>query len=208
VSIILLSVSLKNLQGIMYYLRGFTVGLTRFPRLLPTGPIPHSDGLGWALLSIVSGDHPSESDFMFSGHTATMTLMGLFVSYYTFRHFFSHLYWLLVLGGYWAIIAARIHYTADVMVAIIVSILVFTLFHAVADPDWLSGWRSTLTVTMPGNVEFTLPIRLVDGASPPNEWVVHPPNGAGGLGYLRVGRYSTPYRRSFFSNLVHLLGGH
>jgi hypothetical protein len=61
--------------GTLYYLRGFTVGLTRFPRLLPAGPIPPSDGLGWALLSIVSGAHPSEADFMFSVR-ATFFVVG------------------------------------------------------------------------------------------------------------------------------------
>jgi PAP2 superfamily protein len=137
-----------------------------------------------------------------------MTIMGLFVSYYTFRHLFSYLYWVLVIGGYWAIISARIHYTADVVLAIMISILVFALFHALADPDWLSGWRSTLSVTMPenNNLELALPLTLTDSLG--RSWTVYPEAAnEKTVSYLRVGRYSTPDRRALYRAFVHLLGG-
>jgi hypothetical protein len=182
--------------GTMWWIRGCTVGLTRFPRLDPEAPL--SDDLSANLMSM------AQADFMFSGHAQTMTLCGLFVSYYTFHHLYSQLMWVLVLAGYWAILAARIHYSADIVVAIVIAGLVFFLFHLLVDPDCLSGWRSVLVVSVPPDAQgMTLPMTLSDGAG--RKWEIKGP-AAGGP--IHPGRYSTPARRSAFRWVVGLLGGH
>lgn len=181
--------------GTMWWLRGFTVGLTRFPRLDPEAPLVDYDGI------MVNMWGMAQADFMFSGHAQTMTLCGLFVSYYTFHHLYSQLMWILVLAGYWAVLAARIHYSADVVVAIIIASLVFFLFHLLADPDCLSGWRSVLIVSMPPESgAMSLPMTLTDSTG--RKWEIT------GQGTVQMGRYSTPARRGAFRWLVGLLGGH
>lgn len=204
--------------GTLYFLRGFTVGITRFPRLTPGGPLPTADGLFAGLWRILTGGAGSESDFMFSGHTAAMTIFGLFMSYYTYHHLFSKLYWVFIACGYWSVLAARIHYSADMVVAILVSVLVFHLFHAIADPDWLSGWRSTMVIHVPP-AEYRLPLRLIDGDG--KEWTVYQREssvlGLKGTAdgeddpvyftHMRTGRFSSQEKRRLYHWLVKLLGG-
>jgi len=186
--------------GTLIFLRCFTVGLTRFPRIDPQGPLPEYKGLGWHILDAQS---LAEADFMFSGHAVIMTLMGLFVSYYTFRHAYATLFWALVVCGYWAILSARLHYTADVVVAILMSMLVFWLYHMIADPDCLSGWRAVLIVSMePPTGGMSAPLTLKDGTG--KTWELIAP----GPGVIQVGRYSSPERRALWSDFVALLGGH
>lgn len=216
------------LWGTVYYLRGCTIGVTRFPRLLPEeNPMAVPDGLMLGLWGLITGDRSTQSDFMFSGHTATMTLLGHFVSYYTFRHAFSRLYWVLVLCGYWAILASRIHYTADILVAIIIATLLFYLFHVIVDPDFFTGWRSALVVSFPPDIELGLPLKIVDSNG--KEYNVAQltyhgdvlgresiTTGTGTaadnkqqqlLKSITPGRYSSEGRRSMYQFFVRLLGG-
>jgi hypothetical protein len=174
----------------------FQVGLTRFPRLDPEAPLSDYDNI------FVNMWGMAQADFMFSGHAQTMTMCGLFVSYYTFHHLYSQLMWILVLAGYWAVLAARIHYTADVVVAIIIASLLFFLFHLLVDPDCLSGWRSTLVISIPppDPQGMTLPMTLTDASG--RKWEIR------GQGPVQLGRYSTPRRREMFRWLTGLLGGH
>lgn len=193
--------------GTMVWLRCFTVGLTRFPRLVPTGPLPDYDGLGW---NLIDPESLAQADFMFSGHAIIMTLMGLFVSYYTFHHLYSQLFWILVMGGYWAILSARIHYSADVVVAILLSFMVFTIFHLLADPDCLSGWRSVLMVSMPPpEPPMTAPLTLTESSGGGGRtWTVSADDPGPGQGPVYLGRYSTARRRALFRDFVGFLGGH
>jgi len=182
--------------GTMWWLRAFTVGLTRFPRLDPEAPLADYDNV------FVNMWGMAQADFMFSGHAQTMTLCGWFVGYYTFQHVYSQLMWILVVAGYWAVLAARIHYSADVMVAVIIASLLFFLFHLLVDPDCLAGWRSTLVVSIPpdGAHPMTLPMTLTDAAG--RKWEIK------GQGTVQLGRYSSLGRREAFRWLVGLLGGH
>ena len=171
--------------------------LTRFPRLDPEAPLSDYDNI------LVNMWGMAQADFMFSGHAQTMTLCGLFVSYYTFQHLYSQLLWLLVLGGYWAVIAARLHYSADVVVAVIIAWLVFFVFHLLADPYCLSGWRSQLVVSippLPDGQAMTLPMVLADSAG--HRWEIK------GQGHVQLGRYSSQARRELFRGFIGLLGGH
>jgi len=215
--------------GTLYWLRGCTIGLTRFPRLLPGEyPLADPDGLLMGLWGIIGGHRPSQSDFMFSGHTATMTLLGLFVSYYTFHHLFSKFYWLAVLVGYWSIIASRLHYSADVVIAIIITGLLFHAFHLLADPECLSGWRSFIVVELPAHDMLYLPMKLVDQKTGRTFEVVVTREHDTDVVYrfsdevrgksvldehsevlstYRPGRYSTEARRAAYKWVVTLLGG-
>ena len=185
--------------GTLIILRCFTVGLTRFPRIDPLGPLPVYQGLGW---NILDPNSLSEADFMFSGHAVIMTLMGLFVSYYTFRHAFSLLFWLLVLGGYWAILSSRLHYSADVVVAIVITALVFWLYHLLVDPECLSGWRSVVALSIeppPGVNGMVGPLQLHDAVG--RKWQIS------AMGPVNVGGYSSWERRAVYRDLLSLLGG-
>jgi hypothetical protein len=139
---------------------------------------------------------------MFSGHTATMTLLGLFVSYYTFRRFMSQIFWILVLFGYFVVISSRIHYTADVAVAITLAYLVFSLFHAWFDPEWLWGYRSSLTVEMDPGTKLALPVNIIDANG--NQWMTTFNHAAN---IITVGPYTNPSRRRMYEWFSELLVG-
>ncbi len=190
--------------GAMYFMRGLSLGTTRLPRILPAGAMQHL-GLGWGLWGFLSGSHPTQSDFMFSGHTGSMVLLGLFMTYYTHHSVFSMMYWVLVLGGWWAIIAARTHYSSDIIMAILVVLLTFALFHALADTEWLGAWRSNLGIDLSTRATITLPASLVDARGERID-IVDPltPNGTR---EIRVGWNSSRERRRFFRMFRWLISG-
>jgi hypothetical protein len=87
-----------------------------------------------------------------------------------------------------------------VVVAITLSFLIFSLFHAMFDPEWLWGYRAALTLDMEPGTHVTLPATLTDNAG--NKWLV----GAQNVGVI-VGPYTNPTRRAMYSWFAELFTG-
>lgn len=150
------------LLGSLYLFRGLVVIATRYPRLpfkmdkfLPSNPIVGA-------LSILIGAKTTATDIMYSGHTVNFVLTASFVSRYTYYGVFSFFFWIFSVMGMLTLIATREHYTADVLVAFIVSKLAFWCYHLFFDSLYKRFWVSGLELTNTGDVHLTFPIELKD----------------------------------------------
>ncbi len=120
------------IAGTIMILRTLTMISTSYPNPNPQcydnsiNDISYSD----AILQTISA-FPTKScgNLMFSGHTMFLTLLFWFETHFLYTHWFCKIVSLFkTLLGIYFIIACRSHYTADVVVSILITSGVFKLF--------------------------------------------------------------------------------
>ncbi|XP_046822404.1 ceramide phosphoethanolamine synthase [Vespa crabro] len=86
-------------------------------------------------------------DYMFSGHTVTLTMLNFFITEYTPRQlYFLHTFtWMLNMFGIFFILAAHEHYSIDVFVAFYITSRLFLYYHTLANNQALMQRDSNRT---------------------------------------------------------------
>ncbi|KAL7713703.1 Sphingomyelin synthase-like domain-containing protein [Entamoeba marina] len=132
--------------GLMFILRTIAVYVT----LLSDPSQNKSTVVGNPLIEgvhVTTGYHVSTVDKMFSGHTCTLSLAGLFILHYwtsgpiidlglnkKYQHILSNVLKMVVVlymfGGYCLFALVRIHYSTDIFIGCILSVLVFYWYHS------------------------------------------------------------------------------
>lgn len=135
------------LWGILWLLRGIMIISTVLPNpdqscqprfANPTNMFLEAFAILWSDTTC--------QDVLFSGHAALITLMVLVVMYYSalapwpgcaaspslvsWDFLFKSIAFISMVAGYYAIIASKFHYTVDVLVASIVTVLIFAVYHS------------------------------------------------------------------------------
>jgi len=125
-------------------------------------------GLGMSL----TGVHTC-GDYLFSGHTAYLTLFNHFITEYTPSRLY-HLHtasWVLNLFGIFFVLAAHEHYSIDVVIAFYIASRIFLYYHMLANTRSYSRSRrirylfplfSFFECNVPGKVpnEFEVPLKF------------------------------------------------
>ena len=119
----------------LYIFRTLTLLATRYPQAVTTfvNPPYVAPNIGLSGFLVMIGARVSQLDYMFSGHTSVWMLATLFVCYYGSRRFAGWLYGLFNLAGVILLLCLRMHYTADVLIAVFLGTFVFYTYHLAID---------------------------------------------------------------------------
>jgi len=174
------------------------------PNMAGANYIPSNPLVG--ALAILVGARSTETDAMYSGHTYVWILTALMVGRYTNHGILAGLMWVLNITGIFFLLSVRDHYSADVVVAVVVCVLAFLVYHLFLDvrylPRWQPGYVFTLTEEeLDQKPAAILPLKVLDKEGnvvamrglpedskrlPGMEWVIYP------------GREATPARMGMF----------
>lgn len=165
--------------GLLFACRSITISVTPLPNpyhsCVPRITFPDNIWLEAVFLFPGVGNELTCQDVMFSGHTVMGTLFTLFLMRYktlapwsrlstderccTLPVFFDVLAAFWLLGGYFFITASHFHYTVDVLVGVMMTVLCFNSYHYVVKIIWLRKQH-------PARASFTPFLRWFESDAP------------------------------------------
>ena len=154
-----------------YALRATVVGLTLYypPEFKDhTGFVSSNPFVGALLLAVQVKS--SLTDLMFSGHTTTWVLSARFVYYHSVSNVFRMLYVVGAVIGPILLVAVREHYSADVVVAVIIAWLLFEVHYLWIDRHYRDRWLPVWQVEVQEPMRIVYPLSVTDAEG--RVWVI------------------------------------
>lgn len=151
---------------IAYVIRTLAFSLTTYPPPDPNCGLRTADGASSYFstgLSQMAGNMTC-TDLMFSGHALSVIISVLFLDFYTSHRSVVPLYYLIAIIASFFIIAAKMHYTVDVLFSWVIAIGLFTWYHMVVYIRCIAP-RSQVSPNCPRKVvwsAFTKPIHFIE----------------------------------------------
>ncbi|XP_064881220.1 phosphatidylcholine:ceramide cholinephosphotransferase 2-like [Oncorhynchus nerka] len=179
--------------GTLYMYRCVTMYVTTLPvpgKHFTCAPKLYGDseGMVWRILGLISGGglsitggHLMCGDFLYSGHTVTLTLAYLFIQEYSPKKMWWYVWlcWLLSVVGVVCILIGHEHYSIDVVFAYFVTSRLFWWYHTMANTQALRGasnnylsrtWWNPVFNFLERNVMATVPCVFSWPVSLPSAW--------------------------------------
>ncbi|XP_014012352.1 phosphatidylcholine:ceramide cholinephosphotransferase 2 isoform X2 [Salmo salar] len=179
--------------GTLYMYRCVTMYITTLPvpgRHFTCAPKLYGDseGMVWRILGLISGGglsitggHLMCGDFLYSGHTVTLTLAYLFIQEYSPKKMWWYVWlcWLLSAVGVVCILIGHEHYSIDVVFAYFITSRLFWWYHTMANTQALRGasnnylsrtWWNPVFNFLERNVMETVPCAFSCPVSLPSAW--------------------------------------
>lgn len=136
----------------LYAMRTISLLATVYPQTsLPNPPnAPYADvpSIPLAAVLVILGVRSTLTDYMFSGHTCVWVLTAIFLWQYrkpgAEYTALAMLFWAFNATGIVLLIGVRTHYSADVVIAVFLTILVATLYYVLAHPTRRDCWAHAL----------------------------------------------------------------
>lgn len=147
-----------------FAIRTLIVLATRYPRVpFKSTPNYHADNIIWGALLILLGVRTTSTDMMFSAHTCGWVMTAWFIWHYSKTLWVTLPYLLFNVTGIILLLCVREHYTADVLVAIFLALLIPLVYHLLLDDEMHMAFGSTLTLHhVQPNVDLLLPLKVTD----------------------------------------------
>mmetsp|Transcript_58280 Transcript_58280/g.155752 ORF Transcript_58280/g.155752 Transcript_58280/m.155752 type:complete len:299 (+) Transcript_58280:248-1144(+) len=132
-------------QGTMFWLRSFSIAMTLLPPPYEQceNIASSSEIVALEALKIMAGKRWTCGDILYSGHTVNMTIAALAWNTYCTDKYLPkglcftlaagaarNLWCLLLMGGYFVIVATHFHYSVDVFIGSLLTTMVWVLYHS------------------------------------------------------------------------------
>lgn len=120
--------------GTLYILRGFTITLTILPNPYHAcEPQKHENPFLMAI-KVVTGQYTTCGDVLYSGHTTILVAGAYLVHVYLCTPWFLKVLWsLLSVMGMLIIVSTHFHYSNDVLIAAVLAVYSFWIYHFALD---------------------------------------------------------------------------
>jgi hypothetical protein len=118
------------ITGLLYLFRSFTISFTILPTPYHGCTLQKHENPLLIALKVISAQHSTCGDVMYSGHTMILTTSALLWQLYTNDHIIIKiLIWLLSFIGMLIIISTHFHYSDDVIIAFLLTLALYIIYH-------------------------------------------------------------------------------
>eukprot|EP00835_Amoeboradix_gromovi_P003584 NODE_243_length_13055_cov_0.283498.p5 type:complete len:297 gc:universal NODE_243_length_13055_cov_0.283498:9555-10445(+) len=122
----------------LFLTRGIFIVMTTIPSPLGKACVPDIIKDEYAIVRVIQliiGAHSNCTDNVFSGHTSTILTACMQIHFYCKYNILRIISWMLSIAAILLVLISRLHYTVDVLCAVVIALLMHYLFVIAIDSD-------------------------------------------------------------------------
>ena len=117
------------ISGFLYLFRCFTISFTILPTPYSGCDLHEYNNPFYIAFKVIIGQHSTCGDVMYSGHTMMITSAALLWHLYTPYLIPKIIMWIATFAGMLVIISTHFHYSDDVIIAFMLTIIFYNIYH-------------------------------------------------------------------------------